>query len=145
MNYKPDMLTTFQNDKNLKMFCCIQCSIFTLFYICSEESNSDNVITCFPYKITHQSTPPRRLSFPVYAKWNLSSCPGVLSSCPGVLVSCPPPVCARSVPGLGVKSSSLSQSESVSQSVSSETATDLLGEPECPECPQAPTGTGPQR
>ena len=45
MNYKPDMLTTFQIDKILKCFVVfnIQCSIFTLLNICSEESNCDNM------------------------------------------------------------------------------------------------------
>ena len=105
------MLTTFQNDKILNCFVTfnIQCSIFTLLNICSEESNCDNMF--FKYKITF-SDPPFKLSKPdKFDTWCWNSTP---------VLACPPE-CVRSVPGLGVKSS-------LRDRVSRESATDLAGD-----------------
>lgn len=79
------MLTTFQNDKILKCFVTfnIQCSIFTLLNICSEESNCDNMF--FKYKITF-SDPPFKLSKPdKFDTWCWNSTP--VLACPPVLLS----------------------------------------------------------
>ena len=93
------MLTTpFKMIKILNVFS-IQCSIFTLLNICSEESNFDNMFFLFIKLHSIEIPPARQGSTKTVIPLLILRPP----TCPCCVLLCPPG-CVRSVPGLGVKS-----------------------------------------